>query len=142
MIHAMHKKTQIECEEIVCDAINTCTVQANAKYISRNYQKNSRQWSLWARQHLPLLLQITSTNPLESYNSEIKKLITEEVHAISKRLVKGKCTPNLATNILMPKTWSYFQRTFEASSMKVYQTRNIVELPVGEEKYRRGITIR
>ncbi|CAG8784828.1 21427_t:CDS:1, partial [Gigaspora rosea] len=47
-----------------------------SKYISRNYQKNSRQWSLWARQHSPLLLQITSTNPLESYYSEIKAKVS------------------------------------------------------------------
>ncbi|CAG8804843.1 24053_t:CDS:2, partial [Dentiscutata erythropus] len=34
------------------------------------------------------------------------------------------------TNILMPKTWSYFHRTFEESGIKVYQTRGIVEVPV------------
>ncbi|CAG8847413.1 16909_t:CDS:1, partial [Gigaspora margarita] len=84
------------------------------------------------------------------------KLIAEEVYAVSKRLEEGKCTPNLAsaecscrffnqymlpcryifhkqlcgTNILTPKTWSYFQRTFEESGMEVYQTRGIVEVPV------------
>ncbi|CAG8744918.1 16051_t:CDS:2, partial [Cetraspora pellucida] len=76
MIHTMHKKTQAECEKIVCDVINTCSIQANAKYIAKNYLKNLRQWSLWARQHSPLLLQITSTNPLESYHSELKAKIS------------------------------------------------------------------
>ncbi|GES76067.1 hypothetical protein GLOIN_2v1776807 [Rhizophagus clarus] len=35
--------------------------------------KNTHQWALWARQHSPLLLQVTTTNPLESYHSELKK---------------------------------------------------------------------
>ncbi|CAG8817704.1 20744_t:CDS:2, partial [Cetraspora pellucida] len=68
MVHAMHKRTQVGCEDVVYNAVNTCSIQANAKYITRNYLKNSRQWSLWARQHLLLLLQITSTNPLESFH--------------------------------------------------------------------------
>ncbi|RIB18653.1 hypothetical protein C2G38_2184042 [Gigaspora rosea] len=48
-----------------------------------------------------------------------QKLIAEEVHAISKRLVEGKCTPNLTS-----------AETFEESGMEVYQTRGIVEIPV------------
>ncbi|CAG8723825.1 9095_t:CDS:2, partial [Gigaspora rosea] len=174
MIHAMHKKTQVGCEEIVRDAINTCS------------------------QYSPLLLQITSTNPLESYHSELKakifvqygfietainfrtkrislantrpeifaeihkfpfpfqKLITEEVHAVSKRLEVGKCAPNLASaecscrffnqymlpcrhifreqlcgsKILTSEAWGNFQQIFEESGMEVYQTRGIVEVPV------------
>ena len=35
--------------------------------------RNTQQWALWARQHSPLLLQVTSTNPLESYHSELKR---------------------------------------------------------------------
>jgi len=72
MIRAMHKKTQIGCEALLQDAITNCPLQANAKYISRNYLKDSKKWALWARQHSPLLLQVTSTNPLESYHSELK----------------------------------------------------------------------
>ncbi|RHZ76932.1 hypothetical protein Glove_187g66 [Diversispora epigaea] len=37
------------------------------------YLKNTHQWALWARQYSPLLLQVTSTNALESYHSELKK---------------------------------------------------------------------
>ena len=83
----MHKKTQVGCEDIIRDAINTCPVQANAKYISRNYLKNSRQWSLWARQHSPLLLQITSTNPLESYHSELKAKVSVQYSLIGKYIL-------------------------------------------------------
>lgn len=74
MIAAMHKKTRIGCEALIQDAINNCAVPAIQNYIKRNYLKNTQQWALWARQHSPLLLQITSTNPLESYHSELKVL--------------------------------------------------------------------
>ncbi|CAG8677234.1 24105_t:CDS:2, partial [Gigaspora rosea] len=67
---------------------------ANAKYISRNYQKNSRQWSLWARQHLPLFFQITSTNPLESYYSEIKAKVSVQYGFIA---VIVKCRDYLSS---------------------------------------------
>ncbi|CAG8447347.1 150_t:CDS:2 [Gigaspora rosea] len=56
MVHAMHKKTQIGCEEVVRDAVNTCP-------------------------HSPLLLQITSTNPLESFHSELKAKISVQYGA-------------------------------------------------------------
>src|SRR5207245_1188156 len=50
-------------------------------YIKRNYMKNTQQWALWARQHSPLLLQVTTTNPLESYHSELKRL-TSSLHGL------------------------------------------------------------
>lgn len=73
MAAAMHKRTKIGCEKLVQEAIKCSTVPAVRKYIERNYQKNTQQWGLWARQHSPLLLQVTSTNPLESYHSELKR---------------------------------------------------------------------
>lgn len=72
MILAMHKTTKIGCEEIVRAAIDACPVEAVARYIERNYLPNTKGWALWARQHSPLLLQVTTTNPLESYHSELK----------------------------------------------------------------------
>lgn len=73
MIAAMHKRTKIGCESLVQDAIDKCTVPSIQNYIRRNYMRNTQQWALWARQHSPLLLQVTSTNPLESYHSELKR---------------------------------------------------------------------
>src|SRR5205085_2904314 len=73
MIAAMHKRTKIGCESLVQDAIDKCTVPSIQNYIRRNYIRNTQQWALWARQHSPLLLQVTSTNPLESYHSELKR---------------------------------------------------------------------
>ncbi|CAG8685939.1 16207_t:CDS:1, partial [Dentiscutata heterogama] len=76
MVQAMHKRIKAGCEDIIRNAISTCLIQANANYITRNYLKNSRQWALWSRQHSPLLLQITSTNPLELFHSELKAKIS------------------------------------------------------------------
>jgi len=76
MIQAMHKRTKIGCEFFIQKSINECTLSPIKKYITRYYSKNSHQWALWARQHSPLLLQVTSTNALESYHSELKRTLT------------------------------------------------------------------
>ena len=69
----MHKVTKTGCEELIKEAINKCQVPDIKRYISRNYAGNTHQWAFWARQHSPLLLQITSTNAIESYHSELKR---------------------------------------------------------------------
>jgi hypothetical protein len=73
MVMAMHKTTKIGCEQLIAEAINRSSVPDIRSYIQRYYQKNTQQWALWVRQCSPLLLQTTSTNPLESYHSELKK---------------------------------------------------------------------
>src|SRR5438270_12084671 len=73
MIAAMHKRIKIGCEQLVQGAINKCPIPAIQNYIKRNYTKNTQQWALWARQHSPMLLQVSSTNPLESYHSKLKR---------------------------------------------------------------------
>jgi hypothetical protein len=78
---AIHKRTKVGCENLVQEAISNCAVPAIQNYIKRNYIKNTQQWALWARQHSPLLLQVTSTNPLESYHSELKRL-TSSSHGL------------------------------------------------------------
>ena len=72
MILAMHKRTQSGCQDLVNDAIASCPVPVVADYIKKNYAKNTGKWALWSRQHSPLLLQVTTTNPIESYHSELK----------------------------------------------------------------------
>jgi hypothetical protein len=74
MVVAMHKRMKIGCEKLVQEAIDNCTVSSIQNYIKRNYMKSTEQWALWAYQHSPLLLQVTSMNPLESYYSKIKNL--------------------------------------------------------------------
>ncbi|CAB4383384.1 unnamed protein product [Rhizophagus irregularis] len=78
MVAAMHKRTKIGCEKLIQEAIDNCAVSSIQNYIKRNYMKNTERWALWARQHSPLLLQVTSTNPLESYHSEIKRLTSSK----------------------------------------------------------------
>ncbi|CAG8502496.1 6013_t:CDS:2, partial [Scutellospora calospora] len=73
MIRAMHKQTKIGCEEVVQQAADKCPIPTIQRYIVRNYKKNTHQWALWACQHSPLLMQVTSTNPIESYHSELKR---------------------------------------------------------------------
>ncbi|POG70593.1 hypothetical protein GLOIN_2v1775727 [Rhizophagus irregularis DAOM 181602=DAOM 197198] len=86
MIVVMHKRTKIGCENLVQDAINHCSVPYIQNYIKRNYTKNTEKWGLWARQHSPLLLQVTSTNSLESFHSELKK-ITSSLHGAVHNIV-------------------------------------------------------
>ena len=85
MILAMHKKTKIGCEQLIQEAIRLCSVPAICHYIKKNYTHNNHQWALWARQHSPLLLQVTSTNALESYHSELKRT-TSHVHGLIGKL--------------------------------------------------------
>ncbi|RHZ57016.1 hypothetical protein Glove_395g59 [Diversispora epigaea] len=73
IIGAMHKRTKIGCEQFIQNAIQQCSVSAVCNFIKRNYMKNSHKWALWTRQHSSLLLQVTSTNALESYYSELKR---------------------------------------------------------------------
>lgn len=86
MIMAMHKRTKIGCEEIIQNTIESCPVSPICQYITRNYLKNTHRWALWARQHSPLLLQVTSTNPLESYHSELKRTTSSHFGVIGKIL--------------------------------------------------------
>ncbi|GBB97743.1 hypothetical protein RclHR1_30590002 [Rhizophagus clarus] len=76
MIVVMHKRTKIGCESLIQDAINHCSVPSIQNYIKRNYAKNTEKWGLWARQHSPLLLQVTSTNSIESFHSKLEKVIS------------------------------------------------------------------
>ena len=74
MIGAMHRVTKANCEMMVQEAI--ALVPASQKHI-RDYLRNywlscTHEWALYARQHSPLLLQITTTNSGEAHNRVIK----------------------------------------------------------------------
>ncbi|KAG0038372.1 hypothetical protein BGZ83_003099, partial [Gryganskiella cystojenkinii] len=77
MTEAMHKKTRIGCEALVKRAIERCPLQSIKDYITRYYLPKTEKWALWSRQHSPLLLQVTTTNPLESYHSELKRVTSK-----------------------------------------------------------------
>jgi len=83
MVLAMHKKTNISCKQLINEAVRLCinSIPNICSYIEKNYKKNTHQWALWARQHSPLLLQVTSTNAIESYHSELKRT-TSHLHGL------------------------------------------------------------
>ena len=72
MVLAMHRRTRAGCEENIHQAIHLAPTQAVKNYIMKNYANNTEKWALYARQHSPLLLQVTTTNAVESYHSELK----------------------------------------------------------------------
>ena len=72
MILAMHKRTKAGCDELVRQVIALCDVEYMRRYIDRNWTNNTEKWAIHARTHSPLLLQVTTTNALESYHSELK----------------------------------------------------------------------
>ena len=74
MIAVIYKRTKIGCEKFIEDTLEACSVPAIKNYINRNFKNNTKQWALWIQQHFPLLLQITSINPLKSYHSKLKRL--------------------------------------------------------------------
>ena len=77
----MHKTTKIGCENMIKEALEAAKgVKESTDTINR-YSEKSREWALWSRQHSPLLLQVTTTNPLESYHGELKRL-SAKTHSI------------------------------------------------------------
>jgi len=74
MLQAMYKITRTGCEQLVTEAINKLPLDQNKKYIRRNWLKNTAKWAMWSRQHSPLLLQTTSTSPVESYHAVLKRI--------------------------------------------------------------------
>lgn len=71
MYSALYSKTRIGCEERIREAI-ALTNDEQVKHYLSNYSAHSHEWSLWRRSHSPFLLQMTSTNALESYHSLVK----------------------------------------------------------------------
>jgi hypothetical protein len=72
MVLAMHRRTRPGCEESLQQAIDLVPTHTVRNYIMKNYVNNTEKWALYARQHSPLLLQVTTTNAVESYHSELK----------------------------------------------------------------------
>lgn len=113
MLQAMYKITCHGCEELIHSAIAKLPLDSKKEYIRRYWLGNSAKWAMWSRQHSPILLQITSTSPLESY------------HAVLKR--KGDASFGLigACRITHAADRSYFDR---ATRVKLdFRTRSITE---------------
>ena len=73
--HAMYCFTGIKnrslCEEAIAAAIASGD-EATAKYIHTYWLQTASKWGMYARQHCPLLLQVTTTNACEAWHRKLK----------------------------------------------------------------------
>ena len=67
------RKTSMGCEESIEAAIKTAPNQKIRKYIENEWWQTRKQWAYYARQHSCLLLQIMTTNIVESWHHSIKQ---------------------------------------------------------------------
>lgn len=89
MRKAMYARSEEECKDYVTQAFNVAQKEETRRYIRDNYlNKSSRNWALWARQ-VPILLQITTTNPIESYHHIIKYFLKRNM---KRRTISELCT--------------------------------------------------
>jgi len=73
MLQAMYKTTRTGCEQLIHQAIARLPLEPKKTYIRRYWLGNTEKWAMWSRQHSPLLLQVTSTSPVESYHAVLKR---------------------------------------------------------------------
>lgn len=76
MVQALHAYTRPRCIEFLDKAITRCTSTKTKKYLERYWQPFPERWGMFARQHSTLLLQMDTTNALESYHRDIKRKMT------------------------------------------------------------------
>ena len=73
--HAMYCFTGIKnrslCEQAIAVAIAGGD-EATAKYIQTYWLQTASKWGMYARQHSPLLLQVTTTNACEAWHRKLK----------------------------------------------------------------------
>jgi hypothetical protein len=73
LMAAMHKRTSIGCESKCNEALELCHNNAKLKkYVQDQWVNTREEWALYKRYHSPLLLQITTTNAVESWHSCLK----------------------------------------------------------------------
>ena len=67
LYHALYfRLTKGGCEESIQAALAHAPDEEKAQYIERQWWKTRQQWAYYARQHSSLLLQVPTTNPVES----------------------------------------------------------------------------
>jgi hypothetical protein len=68
---AMFTFTGIKCEELCRAAVNAAP-EAMRSYVVTHWLETRAKWAMYARQHSPLLLQVTTTNPCEAWHRKLK----------------------------------------------------------------------
>ncbi|RPB25197.1 hypothetical protein L211DRAFT_836521 [Terfezia boudieri ATCC MYA-4762] len=72
LTHAMYCSTEIQNRELCEQAIAAAVDQGTAKYIRTHWLQTASKWAMYARQHSPFLLQVTTTNACETWNRKLK----------------------------------------------------------------------
>ena len=68
-----YQKTEGGCVEDINSAINVAPNEATKQYIVNEWLKDRFSWAMFARQHSPILLQVTTTNAVEAWHKQIKQ---------------------------------------------------------------------
>ena len=72
LCHAMFCLTGLKCEELCNQAILYADDQKTKTYIRSHWLETSQKWGMYARQHSPFLLQVTTTNSCEAWHRKLK----------------------------------------------------------------------
>ena len=74
LINALYyRTTEKGGEEEIWKAVQRASDEKKREYILQNWWRPRRLWAHYARQHSPILLQVSTTNPVESWHSSLKK---------------------------------------------------------------------
>jgi MULE transposase domain len=76
-----NRKTEGGCLEDINLAINSAPNDETRQYIINEWLNDRYAWAMFARQHSALLLQVSTTNPVEAWHKQIKQ------HCQKKRLI-------------------------------------------------------
>lgn len=68
----MRAFTEDDCIRLCRLAIEFASSDVQRKYIDEHWLSTRQNWALYARQHNRLLLQVTTTNPVEAWNNRLK----------------------------------------------------------------------
>lgn len=68
----MYCFTGPQCLDLCSQAVNKAPDDKIKKYIQMKWLKTRLQWAMFARQHSPLLLQVSTTNPCEAWHRKLK----------------------------------------------------------------------
>ena len=66
------RRTEQGCRQSVEAAIACANSQRVAEYLRNNWLADTRPWARWVRDPVPLLCQVTTTNPVEGWHSKLK----------------------------------------------------------------------
>ena len=69
---AMFAFTSLKCQELCAEAVVLAHDEKMKNYIRTYWQDTSKKWATYARNHSPLLEQVTSTNATEAWHHQLK----------------------------------------------------------------------